>query len=52
LPYERGDLFSLFYERGQVIEESHQADGISLRGQLPERLLPYFAAYMVVEEET
>ncbi|MFW6182522.1 MAG: GTPase HflX [Chloroflexota bacterium] len=47
LPYDRGDLMSLFYERGQVSEESHEADGVSLRGQLPERLLPYFSDYIV-----
>jgi translation initiation factor IF-2 len=50
LPYERGDLMSLFYERGHVIEESHQVDGISMWGQLPERLLPYFSPFIVEEE--
>ena len=51
LPYQRGDLMSLFYERGQVVDESHHADGVKMSGQIPERLLPYFAPYVIEEEE-
>ena len=51
LPYARGDLMSMFYERGQVVDESHEADGMRLTGQIPERLMPYFAPYVVSEEE-
>ena len=51
LPYQRGDLMSLFYERGQVVDESHHADGVRMSGQIPERLLPYFAPYVIEEEE-
>lgn len=50
LPYSRGDLMSMFYERGQVRDESHEAKGIRLSGQLPGRLLPYFEPYVVEEE--
>lgn len=50
LPYARGDLMSMFYERGQVRDESHEAKGIRLSGQLPGRLLPYFEPYVVEEE--
>lgn len=45
LPYHRGDLLSLFHERGQVDDEEHLADGIRLRGRLPHRLVPYFLPY-------
>jgi GTP-binding protein HflX len=45
LPYKRGDLLSLFYERGQVDGEEHGAEGIHVHGQLPPRLLPYFEPY-------
>jgi GTP-binding protein HflX len=45
LPYQRGDLLSLFHERGQVDGESHRADGIELFGRLPSRLVPYFEPY-------
>ncbi|MDX1686778.1 MAG: GTPase HflX [Candidatus Promineifilaceae bacterium] len=51
LPYERGDLVSLFYERGQVEEESHEAEGVCIWGRLPERLLPTFEPYTVGEDE-
>ena len=47
LPYKRGDLVSLFHERGQVENDEHTADGVKLQGRLPERLIPYFEAYRV-----
>lgn len=50
LPYKRGDLVSLFYERGQVDHEEHTGDGVQLHGRLPERILPYFEPYTMPEE--
>jgi GTP-binding protein HflX len=50
LPYQRGDLLSLFYERGQVGEETHSGEGIGINGRLPQRLIPYFSQYLVQEE--
>ncbi len=50
LPYQRGDLLSLFYERGQVDEELHTGEGIGINGRLPHRLIPYFSRYLVKEE--
>ncbi len=47
LPYDRGDLLSLIYERGQVDTESHKAEGIEIYGFLPPRLAPYFEEYML-----
>ena len=47
LPYERGDLISLLYERGQVDSEEHRGDGVKIFGRLPERLAPYFAPYLI-----
>ncbi len=47
LPYARGDLRSLFYERGQVDSEESTADGVKLYGRLPQRLLPYFKSYAI-----
>lgn len=46
LPFERGDLLSLFHERGQVDFEEHTAQGILLRGRLPTRLASYFQDYL------
>lgn len=48
LPYDRGDLLSLIYERGQVDDESHSAEGIEIYGRLPLRLVPYFDKYFMV----
>jgi GTP-binding protein HflX len=45
LPYSRGDLVSMFHERGQVSSETHEADGVLIYGRLPERLQPYFQEY-------
>ncbi|MCP4357879.1 MAG: GTPase HflX [Chloroflexi bacterium] len=45
LPYKRGDLLSLLYERGQVDSEEHGPDGVRVYGRLPHRLIPYFEPY-------
>lgn len=45
IPYNRGDLLSLFHERGQVDGEEHNAEGFVVYGRLPARLLPYFEPY-------
>ncbi len=45
IPYERGDMLSLFYERGQVDGEQHGESGVTLHGRLPARLLPTFEPY-------
>ena len=42
LPYERGDLLSLFHERGQVDSETHTGTGVELHGRIPARLRPVF----------
>jgi GTPase len=48
LPYRRGDLVSLFHERGQVDTEEHLGEGILIRGRVPPRLVPYFSQYRLV----
>lgn len=45
IPYERGDLLSLFYERGQVDQEKHTGDGVHLFGRVPKRLVPVFEPF-------
>lgn len=45
LPYQRGDLMSLFHERGQVDSEEHMADGVLIDGRMPVRLIPYYDEY-------
>ena len=50
LPYDRGDLVSLYHERGFVDSEEHQGDGITIHGRMPDRLVPYFQEYRLVQE--
>lgn len=50
LPYQRGDLLSLFHERGQVDSEEHGVEGIHVFGRIPARLLPYFEPYGIEVE--
>ncbi len=45
IPYTRGDLLSLFYERGQVDQEKHTGEGVHLFGRVPERLIPVFEPF-------
>lgn len=50
IPYSRGELLSLFHERGIVDREEHLGDGIMISGRLPERLEPYFREYQLQKE--
>ncbi len=50
LPYERGDLMSLFHERGQVNSESHSENGTIIYGRLPHRLIHYYRDYEISPE--
>jgi GTP-binding protein HflX len=45
IPYNRGDLLSLFYERGQVDQEQHTGTGVHLHGRVPRRLIPLFEPF-------
>jgi GTPase len=45
VPYERGDLLSLFYERGVVEKEEGLEAGLWLHGRVPPHLLSYFAQF-------
>jgi len=48
IPYTRGDLLSLFYERGQIDQENHTGEGVHLFGRVPERLIPVFEPFQHV----
>lgn len=45
LPYQQGQLISLFHEHGQVDQIEHERGGVFLRGRVPIRLLARFQAY-------
>ena len=51
IPYKRGELLSLFHERGQVDSEVHSGEGVFIEGKLPNRLLPYFNQFHVEGRE-
>jgi GTP-binding protein HflX len=48
LPYDRGDLLSLIYERGQVDDEQSGLEGTEIFGRIPPRLAPYFKEYILL----
>lgn len=50
LPYSRGDLMSLFHERGQVNEERHLPEGTEISGRIPHRLISLFDNYLRVKD--
>lgn len=47
IPWDRGELLSLFHERGQVSTEEHSGEGVFLDGKVPRRLLPFFSQFHV-----
>lgn len=46
LPYEQGQLVSIFHEKGHVESIQHQSDGIRITGMLPKQLAAQFAPYL------
>jgi len=56
LPYQQGQLISLFHEQGQVQKVEHVRGGIWMAGLIPGRLItryqPYFASPQPAESET
>jgi GTP-binding protein HflX len=51
LPFERGDLVSIFHERGLIEREEHLAEGTRIRGRVPFDLRPQFEAYRPTKKE-
>lgn len=51
LPYQQGQLISLFHESGQVEHIVHERGGVVIAGRLPIRLLARFQAYTRQEGE-
>lgn len=47
LPYQQGQLISLFHEFGQVEQVEHQRAGVILQGRLPGRLIARFNPWKV-----
>lgn len=47
LPYEEGQLISLFHEQGQVQRVDHGRGGVLIKGQVPGRLVTSFQPFLV-----
>ncbi len=45
IPFERGDLVSLFHERGLIQAEEHSVEGTYIEGRIPEHFLPVFEPF-------
>jgi GTP-binding protein HflX len=48
IPYEEGQLISLFHEKGQVREVVHDEQGARMIGSIPRRLLHLFSPFSLV----
>ena len=48
IPYEEGQLISLFHEKGQVREVVHGEQGARMIGSIPRRLLHLFSPFSLV----
>ena len=46
LPYQEGQLISLFHEQGQVQTIEHSRGGVLLQGHIPGRLMARFQSYI------
>jgi len=51
LPYQQGQLISLFHESGQVEQIEHGRGGVTIHGKLPLRLLARFQSYQSSSSE-
>jgi GTP-binding protein HflX len=47
MPYDRGDLITLFHDQGMVVKTSHNGQGTVLEGYLPRRWLEQFRSYLI-----
>jgi GTP-binding protein HflX len=46
VPYDRGDLTTLFHDQGTVVSTSHDGQGTIIEGYLPRRWLEEFRSYL------
>jgi GTP-binding protein HflX len=46
LPYQEGNLISLFHDQGKVEHVEHTRGGVILTGSLPVRLMARYQTYM------
>ena len=51
LPFDQGQLISLFHDQGQVETVEHSRGGVVIEGNLPGRLLARYQPYLMTEPE-
>jgi GTPase len=51
IPYNQGQLLSIFHENGQVQEVINSEEGTRIKGLIPRRLLFHFEPYFVTQPE-
>jgi len=51
IPYQEGQLISLFHENGQVVEVKNVESGTKIKGLLPRRLIYQFEPYLIKDLE-
>ena len=51
LPFDQGQLISLFHDQGQVENVEHSRGGVVIEGNIPGRLVARFQPYLMTEAE-
>ncbi len=51
LPYQEGNLISIFHEAGVIEQIEHERGGVFIQGRLPVRLLARFSGWEVLPED-
>ena len=50
LPYDKGDLISIFHDQGQIIRIEHGRGGVIIDGHIPGRLMTRYQPYVVPKD--
>jgi len=51
LPYEKGNLISIFHDQGQVVRIKHEQGGVIIDGNIPGRLFTHFQPYVITRDQ-
>ena len=51
LPYQQGNLISIFHESGQIEKIEHERGGVMIQGRLPGRLVAQFDGWEILPED-
>ena len=51
LPYQQGNLISIFHESGQIERIEHERGGVLIQGRLPGRLVAQFDGWEILPED-